>query len=173
MAGAGHSPRNISAMIESKDIKAMVTHVLQRQRGVPDRESINPAREWILGVVATVILVMIGGLISYGFYLNTISLEVDTNHVPAVAIPYNASLVEATVIEFRARTTAYDRIRGAEIKSDIVPGVAATTSEATATNTPTEIEPTENSENTELVPEVVEPTESAEDKEEVVPVLGV
>ncbi len=151
----------------------MVTHVLQRQRGVPDRESINPAREWILGVVATVILVVIGGLISYSFYLNTISLEVDANHVPAVAIPYNAVLVETAVIEFRTRAAAYDRIRGAEVTSDIVPGVAATTSEAVATSISTDTETTENSENTELVPEVVEPTKPAEEGEEVVPVLGV
>ena len=90
----------------------MVDHILRRQRGVADREAMDPSREWLIGVAATALLVVIGGMVSYGFYLNTISLEVTADNVPAVAIPYNATVIDSAVAALRVRVDAYTKIRG-------------------------------------------------------------
>jgi hypothetical protein len=135
-------------MIDSNEIQKMVSQILHRQRGIPTREAIDPGREWLLGVCATVLLVSLGGGISYGLYLNTISLEVDVNQVPAVVIPYNASFVDQTVIDFRERAEVYRTFQGiADVPT--VPVVAtsteavetATSGTATSTDIADEVEP--------------------------------
>jgi hypothetical protein len=162
-------------MIDTSHIKQMVTHILRRQRGVPDREAMDPGREWSIGVFATLLLVILGGLVSYGLYLNTISLEVDANQMPAVAIPYNAAIVDQTVLNFRVRTEAYDKIRGVREDALLVP--VATTTEPLPSDlidetvsvgeapveTKTEDEPAQNG----VVPEEVD------NQEDVRPALGV
>lgn len=100
-------------MIETIHIKKMVEHILRRQRGVADREAMDPNREWLIGVGVTILLVVGGGIASYSLYLNTISLEVNADHIPAVAIPYNAAVVDGVVETFRTRARAYNDIRGA------------------------------------------------------------
>lgn len=135
-------------MIDTNDIKKMVSQILRRQRGIPTREAIDPGREWLLGVCATVLLVSLGGGISYGLYLNTISLEVDVDRVPAVVIPYNAAFVDQTVIDFRARAAVYRSFQGtADVPT--VPVVATSTEAietaipgaATSTDITDEVEP--------------------------------
>jgi hypothetical protein len=163
-------------MIDTSDIKQMVTHILRRQRGVPNREPMDPGREWILGVFATVILVVLGGAISYGFYLNTISLEVDIDRVPAVAIPYNAAVVDQAVLEFQARADAYGAIRGVGDPEPSTPVPVATTTESSPVTT---IENTESTSTTTSPSEVIDvppqsdplPPEPA--NEEARPDLGV
>lgn len=112
-------------MIESSHIKQMVEHILRRQRGVVEREAVDPSREWLVGVAVTVGLVIVGGLVSYGLYLGTISLEVNTEHIPAVAIPYNAATVDSVVGAFHARIEAYNDIRG--VTSNEFTGVSVPT----------------------------------------------
>jgi hypothetical protein len=163
-------------MIDTSNIKQMVSHILRRQRGVPDREAIDPGREWGLGVLATVILVVIGGLVSYGLYLNTISLEVDANQMPAVAIPYNAAVVDQAVLTFRARAEAFDRIRG--VRDGVLPvSVPAATTTETTPDTSDDVAPADetsiSNEAAEVTASSSPATEEAINQEDERPDLGV
>jgi hypothetical protein len=98
-------------MIESKDIRKMVDHVIRRQQGVADRESMDPAREWLLGIVVTGVFVCVGGVVSYVLYDRTVTLEVATE-ASAPSIPYNAARVQAAIDWYEARAVRYGALRG-------------------------------------------------------------
>lgn len=98
-------------MIESTQIKKMVSHILRRQRGAQDYEPMNPAREWVTGVVATFCFVCLGGFLSYGLYLSTITLEGE-DPVSATTIPYNAARVDEALLKYQEKTKAYNDIIG-------------------------------------------------------------
>ena len=123
-------------MIESKDIRKMVDHVIRRQQGAVDREPMDPAREWLLGIVVTGVFVCVGGVVSYVLYDRTITLEVPTE-VSAPSIPYNAVRVQAAIDWYDARSARYAALRGS------TPATVPTTLDVPPTAVPAETPPSD------------------------------
>ena len=48
-------------MISKKDITKMVKNVVRRDRGVPDRRLMHPRREWSVGLLLWITVVLAGG----------------------------------------------------------------------------------------------------------------
>ncbi len=99
-------------MIESKDIRKMVEHVIRRQRGVADREPMDPAREWVTGILVTLLFVCVGGVVSYRYYSSTIAWEASMDAVVAPTVPYNALQVEEVLSWYETREEKYQGLRG-------------------------------------------------------------
>ncbi len=99
-------------MIESKDIRKMVEHVIRRQRGVVDSEPMDPAREWVTGILVTLLFVCVGGVVSYRYYSSTIAWEASMDAVVAPTVLYNALQVEEALSWYEAREEKYQELRG-------------------------------------------------------------
>ena len=144
-------------MIESKDIRKMVDHVIRRQQGAVDREPMDPAREWLLGIFVTCVFVCVGGVVSYVLYDRTVTLEVATE-VSAPSIPYNPARVQAAIDWYEARAARYAALRGT------APAVVPTMVEVPATEPSIETAPPET---------IATTTPPAEAVEIDVPALGI
>ncbi len=123
-------------MIESKDIRKMVEHVIRRQRGVTDSEPMDPAREWVTGIFVTLLFVCVGGVVSYRYYSSTIAWEASMDTVVSPTVPYNAARVEEALSWYEAREEKYSELRGdgpAEPVTSILPQVETVSPEATST----------------------------------------
>lgn len=156
-------------MIQSEQIKKMVAHITKRRQGVRDREVMDPAREWILGIAMAFCFVVIGGGVSYLYYQSTISLEI-TDIVTSTSVsPYNAAVVESAVAEFTKRQTLYNSIRQRSDASPVViDTVPAAREEVDADNTETAATSSDTTDNNDDgASSAIENSE-----EEILPTLG-
>jgi hypothetical protein len=99
-------------MIESKDIKNMVAHILRRDKGIADTHIMHPAREWFIGLGISTIVVLLGSWFCfylYQYYSTEMSKEV---LIIESAVPYNAANVKSALEVFEARQKRYNEILG-------------------------------------------------------------
>jgi hypothetical protein len=123
-------------MKDNINIKKILTHLTHRSQTVSVREAMNPEREWATGVILTVLLVLLGGLVSYYLYQRTINLEVTDVTFVSDPVTYNGAVVEEAVTKFRNRAVAYEAIRLGEANVGLPTPVIT---EVPAAVTPTEI----------------------------------
>ncbi len=142
-------------MIESKDIKNMVQHILRRDKGIADTQIMHPAREWFTGLGIAFLMVVTGSWFCYylyTFYSNEMKKEVV---IIEQAVPYQAAVVMSALDLFSARQQKYNEIIGRGVAGTALPVVTATT-------TPTEIITI----TTEDIPElIIDPAPIVEDGE--------
>lgn len=149
-------------MIESKDIRNMVEHVIRRQRGVTDREPMDPAREWVTGIVITLLFVCIGGIVSYRYYNSTITWQADMDSSTIQGIPYNPQVVEEALTLYESKAARYRELRGSnpalpvESLSIVVPDVTATATATSSTDATTSDVVDGAEESSEISPPVTE-----------------
>ncbi len=114
-------------MIETKDITKMVAHIVRRDNGIPDANIMHPMREWVLGLVV-VLLLVIGGMIfnimMYTSYHDALTAPVA---VVETAVPYKSAQVSQAITYYEAERKVYESISGSRSVTGQVPGVASTT----------------------------------------------
>jgi hypothetical protein len=125
-------------MIESKDIKNMVQHILRREKGIADTHIMHPAREWFIGLSIAFVMVALGSWFCfylYMFHSNEMKKEVE---IIEQAVPYQATVVKSALEVFAEKKQKYNAIIGGEETTNLVTDVATTTpssAEETATTT--------------------------------------
>mgnify|MGYP007077399587 CR=1 FL=1 len=112
-------------MITKRDILNMVQAVYRHDRGLPSRRLIYPAREWGLGVLLTVVLVVVVCIVAGRTYLTLDQIQ-DRLDPPVVqTVRYDVATAERTRELFTERTNTYQHLVGG---APVVP--AATTNTA-------------------------------------------
>lgn len=114
-------------MIESKDIKNMVQHILKRDKGIADTHIMHPTREWSTGLGIALLMVLLGSWFCfylYSFYENEIKKEVV---IIEQAVPYQAAAVKNALDLFVVRQQKYNEIIGGGVSDTPVPFGATTT----------------------------------------------
>lgn len=147
-------------MIESRDIKNMVQHILRRDKGIADTQMMHPTREWFTGLAISFAMVGLGSwlcLYLYTFYTNEMEKEVV---VTEQAVPYQAANIKNALELFASKQQKYNQIIG---KSD---GIETAIPLVATTTIPAEIATT-----TEDIPVVIEDPAPTLEDEEVAPVI--
>jgi hypothetical protein len=99
-------------MSTQKDLLRMVKSVLQHRRGARDVEMMYPAREWGIGLIGGILMLVIGGFLSYQAYER---IQATSNAVPAVvtpAVPYEAATIEKAIHFFSDKQKQYEALKG-------------------------------------------------------------
>lgn len=117
-------------MIDKNEIIKMAQHVFKRSAGVPDKKLMHPRREWAIGL-----LLFLAILVSGSTYTATSFnrfRELDTNNGEAnVNIPrYQGDRVSAVLTDYQARTAAYK-----DLTAEVPVLVESSSSSTTATTT--------------------------------------
>jgi hypothetical protein len=121
-------------MIESKDIKNMVQHILRRDKGIADTNMMHPSREWFTGLAITCIIVLLGSwlcLYLYTFYTNELKKEVV---IIEQAVPYQAATVKSALEVFAAKEQTYNNILGGRDVGTVQPMATTTPQEVIASS---------------------------------------
>ena len=150
-------------MIETKDIKKMVAHIVRRDKGIVDTNIMHPTREWFIGLGITIVIVAVGTWFS--FYIYTSNQNEMSKEVVIVqsAVPYNATVVSKALETFTAKQKKYNEILGGNNTAEL-PKV-----ETSATTT---IPVITNESETEVPQLIVDPAPVIDDEEVVVPTLA-
>ena len=112
-------------MIEAKDITKMVRHIIRRDQGVTDTEIMHPMREWVTGIVVTMIVVAVGGWLSFMQYETYVEKRDTPVTVVESAVSYQAAKISAALEVYTEKRLVYDAALGN--KNDIFPEVATST----------------------------------------------
>jgi hypothetical protein len=95
-------------MKNSVDIKKMVKKILRRQKGLRDHQMIHPRREWMIGFLAGVAVLLAGGTWSYLTYQEIAARDIDTVTVSEVQqTGYRGELINSALSNFESRVTDY------------------------------------------------------------------
>jgi hypothetical protein len=90
-----------------------------------DRRTLEPVREWSFGVIASLLLVFLGGLFSYVTYAAPFELPVVATIIPTV--PYNTERVQAVISDFSTRDEVFRRLAGETVVAKVVVATSSTT----------------------------------------------
>ncbi len=123
-------------MITKKDIINAAKAVVRKSNGYRIPMLIHPRRDWLLGLLFFAVIVIGGGLVLARLYFVNQSVDALVG-VEAEQIPrYREEVVNDVLAVYRERKATYDAIL---MNLPAVPPEAATTSEATASSTDTEL----------------------------------
>ncbi len=112
MGWGGATNSYIKTMIETKDISKMVKHIMRRNRGVVDPQIMHPMREWVIGIVITLIGMLGGSILAASLY-QYYDAKMDTEvAVAATVVPYDAAVVEAALSQYRIKQAQYEAVVG-------------------------------------------------------------
>lgn len=134
-------------MIEKKLIKKMVEHIFHpHKKEFVDNNLMHPEREWSIGLLIGMVLVLMGGWWSVYSYMqyNEVSIE-NVDSVAPDSFVYRASVVEEVLKNFSERKKNYDSLLPKS--EDLNQSLVATTTQSTSSP---EVLPTDRS--TEIIP---------------------
>jgi hypothetical protein len=155
-------------MIETKDIKKMVAHIVRRDKGIADTNIMHPSRDWFTGLGITVLIVAIGTWFSfylYASYQTKMSQEVV---IIESVVPYNATVVSSALELFALKQDTYNKIlSGGKSGVQVEFETSTTTPEAIIVPIEPETEVDED------IPElIIDPPPIFEDEEVITPTLA-
>ncbi len=101
----------------------MVQHIVRRNRGVSDPQIMHPMREWLIGIIATVIVGVFGSISAAFLYHSYDVLRGTEIAVVATSTPYKTKVVERALVEYREKRENYDVL----LNKKVIPAVATTT----------------------------------------------
>lgn len=118
-------------MISKHEILKMVQAIHRHDRGLPARRLIYPAREWGIGVVLTVLL-LVAACVGTGYtYLSLNNIE-NTIATPAVqTVRYDTTTADRARELYQARTATFDTVTETSVISPPVPEVATSSTSST------------------------------------------
>lgn len=99
-------------MIEKKDILKMVRHIMKRGRGIPDKRLMHPVREWLLGLLGAVAVVVCGVLYSTQLFTTYDKVTEIEQTDSTISIRYNQTVIDDARAQFSARSERFNELRG-------------------------------------------------------------
>lgn len=117
-------------MIEKKDIKKMVAHIIKRDKGIADTNIMHPSREWFTGLSLAILIVIFGSWFCWYLYsAQTLKMQAEVTVVESV-VPYQAVVVQNALDLFAAKQKRFAAIVGGGSTPETLVG------EESATSTP-------------------------------------
>ena len=145
-------------MIETKDIKKMVSHILKRDQGIADTQIMHPSREWLTGLGIATVIVALGSWFCFYIYLSHQSEMQAEVVVTEQAVPYQAAVVKSALELFAAKEKKFKAILGNDVP--VILPVLDQSSTTASSSDETDIATT-----TEEVPEmIIDPPPPKEDE---------
>lgn len=139
-------------MIDKNIVKKIANHIFHpHKKEFIDNNLMHPEREWSIGLMFGIVLVLAGGLWSVNSYLlyNEVSIENVDSSTPDLFV-YRASVVNEVLNNFSERKKIYDSLLPKT--EDLNQVLVATTTQSTSTS---EILPTDRS--AEIIPTMPQP----------------
>jgi len=97
-------------MISKQDILKFVRHVHRRGKGIPDRRSMHPRREWLIGLSVFLAVTGVGAVVSMITFEHFKNIDKRT-YTADLAIPiYNEARAKTVLEDFAARRLKYDAL---------------------------------------------------------------
>jgi len=132
-------------MIEKKDLYKMARHIFRHSHGISDTKIMHPMREWVIGLGGSFATIIIGAVVSINTFVSFNQEQIYHPDVTEVAIPYNASLVEAAISKYQAKIDTYQTISNQSLATQLPPIISITTTPTEQTvNTDTVVTPVAN-----------------------------
>lgn len=88
------------------DIKSIVKTISRKQRGLEDPRLVYPMRDWVIGVIGSLVIIFGTLLFSIFDYKSYTNLSPDDEIILAM-IPYHTDQVEEAITKYQVRAKAY------------------------------------------------------------------
>ena len=109
-------------MIHKADINRIAKKVLRHRKGVRDHHLIHPAREWFIGILASICIVVGAGYWSVVTYTSINNRSVEAVVTPSTeVVVYRTELVTAALEKFGERAATFEEL----LTSSVVPTLPA------------------------------------------------
>lgn len=147
--------------MEKKALTQMVRHILRKGQGLPDHHLMHPFREWLICLIATIIILIIAVILCIQLYRHYNDLSPDSSQPASTGgVVYQTDEVDLALTNFRAREELYTTIKNnlTAMNRPALPEVPFETTGDVASSTPTTTLPSEDS--TPISPSPTEPEDT-------------
>ena len=97
-------------MIDKKGIIAMARQVAKRSRGYKERKSIDPRREWFLGIGLFLVIAIVGGIFNARNYVYFTNIEKTVVEKPIITQNYQANQVQTALEIYSNKASEFNRL---------------------------------------------------------------
>ena len=98
-------------MITKKDILQMISHVARRSRSLPDTRLMHPKREWALGIIAFIVLIIIGGIVNAQNFRYYSSIDEQLEEGSSHVVMYKETAMREVLEYYSDRTARFQQLR--------------------------------------------------------------
>ena len=99
-------------MIETKDIKKMVAHIMRRDKGIADPQLMHPTREWFIGLGMATLIVLLGSWFCWYIYSSYVQTIVSELSVSEPVVPYQAASIAEAIKIYESKQIKFSEILG-------------------------------------------------------------
>lgn len=97
-------------MIDKNNILKFVQHVYRRGSGIPDRRMFHPRREWLIGLMVFLVIIVVAAIWSVHSFNVYKTIDSRTYEVQKEVPTYNANQVNFVLNQFAEREGAFNVI---------------------------------------------------------------
>ena len=99
-------------MINKNDILKMVKSVARRAEGKADRRLLSPGREWAIGLLFTVVLIIAGAVYDINRFSHFLTIEETLPPSSLDQVDYRHGTMSEVLKQFEAHSQEFERLRG-------------------------------------------------------------
>lgn len=97
-------------MINKADILKMAKHVTKRVAGGRDHEIMHPYRDWSIGIIASTIIIVIGGMWGVDRYLSYQNINIELGADSEGEVVYREAQVKTALSIYERRASDFDTL---------------------------------------------------------------
>lgn len=114
-------------MMSSEDLKKVAKKILRRQQGLHDAQIMHPARDWLVGVLVAIVVVLGTSAVSVTKYLENKDLEIiEVDQSQIKTTNYRDNYIKEALAVFENKERVRDEIIGV-FEQPVVEEVSTTT----------------------------------------------
>ena len=97
-------------MINKNDINQIVKNILKREQGIPDRRLMHPKREWAIGLLVCLLVVLSGGIYSFIIFNIYSNIKIEDVEANVSVLNYKRADALKAIDVFQKRSDDHDLI---------------------------------------------------------------
>jgi hypothetical protein len=97
-------------MINKKEITKMVKAAIRRDRGIPDRRLMHPSREWAIGLILCLVIVLAGSIYAIIVFEKYSSISIDDSAVEVEQLRYQRATALEAIEIYEQKQTNYEKL---------------------------------------------------------------
>jgi len=98
-------------MIDKKNILKMTKAVFRKSQGYPDRKLMHPQREWGIGLIIFIGVVIVGSVFAGNVFVEYQHIDVSTSESNESIPSYKKSVVQDALETYRSQTDTYTELQ--------------------------------------------------------------
>ena len=121
-------------MIDKKNLIKMAKAIVRHDNGYPDKRLMHPQREWFIGLVLFVVVVLIGSFFAGNIFITYQNIDTSKGDSGKSIPVYRQTIITDALDRYKTHTKEYEQLRAVVATVHDTNGAASSTEEISVKN---------------------------------------